>query len=785
MLRVMVGIALGLALASAPLAAQALVPVTGTVTDTSGGVLPGATVDALVASRPVATTVTDGDGRYRLQVPAGVPFSLLVRLEGFADYLDEVAGVSGAVTRDAVLQIGRVSDTLVVTASRAAESRASVTQSVTVATAEDIQALGSASLADVVRFVPGVAVEGTGREGAMTSLFSRGGESDYNLVLIDGVRVNQNGGSFDFSRINAGEIERVEIVRGAQSSLWGSDAMGSVVQVFTKRAAAADAPQVSGSVEGGSFNTWRGDTRITGGAMSRVDYHAGLSHRRTDGAFADLLPEDDEFEETAFDAGVGTTLGHRASLRTGARYSRGQGRAVGPIAFGARDTGTAYDSKSFSWHADLSHTLGTRYTGTGNVNYFRYDALSADTIGDAPFGVFAIVEGTPNALFPHGIRLVRQITQAEFSTLAAGGAMPGPNQYLASAQSFDFPFSSPTQLRRPAVRYQGDFTWATGQRLSAGYDWERETNPLVPGYSNSNNAVFVQQQFSARDRWFVTVGARVDAKESYDTFVSPKLSAGGFIVPLRRGAVSSVKVFGNGGKGIKSPSFDQRFGASYADPNADLRVERARTADVGVEATFADQRFRGAITYFDNDYTDQIAYRFGPVGDQVPEFINVDGSHADGWELEFALQRPVYGLSAAATYSLVDTQVVTNLSTSQEYQPGQPLLRRPKHSGTIRIGYSAGRLAAHFDTRIVGDRHDNSFLFLRTVANAARPAFSTDLTVNPGYTVSGIGVEFQADRTASIFVRANNVTDTEYQSALGFPGMPRNVMAGVRFTLGR
>ena len=78
----------------------------------------------------------------------------------------------------------------------------------------------------MVRFVPGVNVESAGREGSVTSMFTRGGESDYNLVLIDGVRVNQSGGVFDFSRINAAEIERVEVVRGAQSSLWGSDAMG-------------------------------------------------------------------------------------------------------------------------------------------------------------------------------------------------------------------------------------------------------------------------------------------------------------------------------------------------------------------------------------------------------------------------------------------------------------------------------------------------------------------------------------------------------------------------------
>jgi outer membrane receptor protein involved in Fe transport len=152
-----------------------------------------------------------------------------------------------------------------------------------------------------------------------------------------------------------------------------------------------------------------------------------------------------------------------------------------------------------------------------------------------------------------------------------------------------------------------------------------------------------------------------------------------------------------------------------------------------------------------------------------------------------ALQRPVEGFTAGVTYALVDTEVVTNQSTSQQFQPGQPLLRRPKHSGTVRVGYTMGRLSANFDTRWVGDRHDNTFFFpqLRTVANASRPAFSTDLTFNPGYAVAGFGVDYSVDRRASVFVRVNNVGDTEYDTAIGWPGTPRNAMVGVRFNVSR
>ncbi len=215
----------------------------------------------------------------------------------------------------------------------------------------------------------------------------------------------------------------------------------------------------------------------------------------------------------------------------------------------------------------MAHTAGSRYTGSATVNGFRYESFNADTVIDPSYGTFAIIEGTPNALFPNGMRLVRLITQAEFNQLSAAGATPGPNQFLASTTNFDFahPLGSKVEFRRPGFRYQGDFMWGNGQRLTGGWDWEREIRPaqtdpaVLPRLACDNNAFFVQQQLNFLDRWFVTVGARADAKETLDTFFSPKLSAGGFVLPVQSGAVSSVKVFGNIGKGIKSPAFSERY----------------------------------------------------------------------------------------------------------------------------------------------------------------------------------------------------------------------------------
>ena len=787
--RVFVGVLslLGLALFSPTVFAQSARTLTGVVRDVSGGAIAEAHVEIVVADRVIAATTSAADGRYRLEVPPGVPFSLQVRRSGFADQSVAFSGSAADITSDVVLPIGSVSDTLVVSASRAPEDRANVTQSVTVATRADIEALGATELSDVLRFVPGVTVASNGREGGgPTSLFARGGDSDYNVVLIDGVRANLDGGRFDFSRIAAGEIERVEIVRGAQSSLWGADAMASVVQVFTKRAAATDAPQFSAAAEGGSFSTFRGTAGLNGGARGRADYRAGMTHRSTDGAFGDLLPEDDAYQQTAFDGSVGTALGTRATVRAGVRYSTADGHNVGPVRYGSRDSGGAYDTKDLSAYTTVTHAVGSRFTGTGTFNYFRYEGVSADRVVDPPYSTFTILEGTPNALFPNGTRLVRLIDQAEFNRLVAAGALPAPGQFLASRVSNDSTFNSLTEFRRPAARYLGDVTWGSGQRLTVGYDWERETNPNVAGFDLDNNGFFVQQQSTFADRWFATFGVRVDSKESYSTFVSPRLSAGGFLVPARRGTLSSLKLFGNLGRGVKSPTFTERFGgAGFADPNPDIDVELARSGDLGLEATFGDQRWRTSATYFNNHFTDQISYRPGLVGDGIPEYINIDGSKATGWEVELAVQKPLRGATAAATYALVDTAVVTNQSTSQQFQPGQPLLRRPKHSGTVRAAYVYGAATVNVNVRLVGQRFDNSFLSLRTTPNAERlAATTTDITVNPGYVVAGLGLDVLLNDSLTLFIHGDNIGDEEYESALGYPGLPRSFVAGARWRVG-
>lgn len=775
--------------APAPLSAQPSIIVAGRVTDPSGGVVPAAAIEVLARGRIITMTSTDADGRYQVALPPGVRYELRVRSTGFADQILELTPTTDTF-RDVALQIAAIGDTLVVTASRMPERRFTTTESLTVITAGEIAASGAAQLADILRHAPGLSVESTGREGAVASLFARGGESDYNHVLIDGVRVNANGGQFDFSRISAGEIERVEVVRGAQSALYGSDAIGSVVQVFTRRAAPGDSARLSGSFEAGSFNTRRGDLHVFGGARNRLDYQLGVAYRGTDGAFGDVLPEDDRFDETTLTGGLGTILSDRATLRTGVRYGDGQGHGVGPIVYGSRDTGTAADTTELSWHVDFTHQLTSAVMQTATMAYFRGSRVSADRVPDPSFTVFAVLAGRPGAIFPDSPRLVRLVDERTFNAMRAGTQLLPAGQFLAWTPFgvADFAFTSEAELRRPAFKYQLNARWGNGQTASGGYEFERERDALAAGFLVENHAYFGQQQFQLRDRWFATVGARVDDNSRFGTELSPKASLGGFVRPFRNSAVSSVKVFTNLGRGIKTPLFGELFGDPFSDGNPDLHPERARTFDAGAELTFDSQRWLARVAYFNNRFTDQVAFRSTGLGlDGRPDFVNIEGSTADGWEFEALVQRPFRGLTAGGGYSLVNTEVVASVRTSEQFQPGQPLLRRPKHSGTFHASYIVRRAAVHLQARFVGERHDAAFIGLAAVPSPGSPITTerpVDITVNPAYTVVGVGGDYRIRDDLTLFVRVDNVTNEAYEGALGYPGLPRSAMVGARFVLG-
>src|SRR6476469_3604273 len=173
-------------------------------------------------------------------------------------------------------------NTVVISASKSPIDRARLTQSATILTGDDLRARGITQVSDALQQVPGLSLAQNGSFGSVTSLFLRGGESRYTKVLIDGVAVNQSGGYFDFSHLTTDNIERIEIVRGPASVLYGADAMTGVIQIFTRRGSGPLSCDASGG--GGTYGTIDGDLGLSGSSGAVAYSLAGAAHK-TDGLY--------------------------------------------------------------------------------------------------------------------------------------------------------------------------------------------------------------------------------------------------------------------------------------------------------------------------------------------------------------------------------------------------------------------------------------------------------------------------------------------------------------------
>src|SRR5439155_1188536 len=242
----------------------------GRVTDPDGRPVAGARIVVVGALGAVADRETSADGSFEIDaLPAGV-YGIHVVKDGFtADPFRADVAAFDARTLDFALRVSALAESIVVSASQIEMPLSRAADAMTAITAADLEARQIETVADALRFVPGLAVARSGGRGAITSLFPRGGASNYTLVLVDGIRANAFGGGYDFSHLSTADVDRIEIVRGPESALFGSDAIGAVVHVVTKR---GGPPHAEGLVEGGSSAS---------GSTSRGHRTCGSASRQT------------------------------------------------------------------------------------------------------------------------------------------------------------------------------------------------------------------------------------------------------------------------------------------------------------------------------------------------------------------------------------------------------------------------------------------------------------------------------------------------------------------------
>src|SRR5207237_1815005 len=219
------------------------------------------------------------------------------------------------------LQLSAVSESIVVSAAQVDVPLSQASSSVTIVAASELRARQLMTVADALREVPGLTVTRSGGMGALTSVFPRGGESDYTLVFIDGVQANAFGGGFDFAHLSTDNIDRIEIVRGPQSALYGSNAIGAVVRIVTRSGGPIRADVL---LEGGSFGTARA-AASSSGAWNAWEWGAGVERLISDGFNGTRLAPgakvvNDNYLRTSAGASGGWRHGSGASVRGELRF---------------------------------------------------------------------------------------------------------------------------------------------------------------------------------------------------------------------------------------------------------------------------------------------------------------------------------------------------------------------------------------------------------------------------------------------------------------------------------
>ena len=329
----------------------------GVLLDTNGGSVADVVITATIEGRrdsPLASTSSKADGRYTLAVAAGRYRVRFVR-EPFRS-VEQIVEVrpGDSLTLNTRLTLERLSSQVVVTAQAEPTLLEQATTGVSVISKEEIDARQSVALADALLFTPGVTIGRTGAEGGTASIFLNGGNSNFTKVLVDGAPINPPGGAVDFSSLTLDNIDKVEIVRGAESAIYGTDAVSGVVQLFTHRGETR-IPEASVFAEGGSFSSARGGAQI-GGALGGFDYSAAASYFETDGQGSN-----DSFINRTLSANFGYRFGEANQLRFTLRNNTSNAGIPGQTFFEPPNLDQTYDQHIFSANARWDFSTGRHW----------------------------------------------------------------------------------------------------------------------------------------------------------------------------------------------------------------------------------------------------------------------------------------------------------------------------------------------------------------------------------------------------------------------------------------
>ena len=623
-------------------------------------------------------------------------------------------------------------DDLVVTATRLATPRGELASSVTVITAGDIKRRQFRSVSQALRSVPGLHVVQAGGPGQQTSVFMRGANSNHTLVLIDGVEAtdpSSPAGAVDFSNLWLDNIERIEVVRGPQSTLYGSDAIGGVIHITTRRGEGK--LHGTGKLEGGSDNTFNQQVSAAGSG-GRVNYSFGVTHVDTDGDSVTprrlrngVAAEDDTSENWTTSVRLGMTVSDTLDVTLFGRY---------------------IDSET-----DLDPELEMFGSGTTEDRDARLDQTEYLLRGEAKAQLLGgLWEATLSTSYSDFDRKNRNDRQLPTETLTR-------TRFDGDKLKFEL---------------KNDFYPLDTHILTLGLETEKE-NMDSGGFSDfggffvgeeteadaRNNAVYVQDQFSYAQRVFATVGMRYDDHDDFGSELTYRIAP---VYALRE---TGTQLKASVGSGFKAPTLFQtdgftpnNFGSFYRG-SPDLDPEKSFGWEIGMEQMLWGKRMSFGVTWFKSNIDDLMQVVFDPAFNSTYE--NIDEADIQGAETFIRVQ-PLDSLAIHLDYTYTD---------AEDDDSGERLLRRPKHKLDLDVEFRPiSRASINLAVIYVSDYKDIS-------------RESSGIVKGDDYAVLDVAADYQLNRQWRLFGRVENATDEHYEPADGFQASDRALLAGVELKL--